>query len=188
MSIPELIIKSIKTKIRLLKDKEQLFLINSTSNLIIKALKNGNKILIAGNGGSAADAQHFAAELAGKFIRNNRKPLPAIALTANSSTITALGNDFGYENVFLKQIEALGNKGDILFLISTSGNSMNLIKAVRLAKEKNLTTISLLGNNGGRLKQISDLSIIVPSENTQNIQEAHILIIHIICEAIENAF
>ena len=188
MNTQKLILESIKTKLEILKDKEKLRLIQNIGEHCVKTLRNGNKILIAGNGGSAADAQHFAAELAGKFTRSDRKPLPAIALTTNTSIITAIGNDFGYDKVFTKQIEALSRKGDVFFGISTSGNSDNLVKAAGYAKNKGLTTIGLLGNNGGRLKEFCDFSFVVPTDNTQNIQEAHIMLIHIICQFIDDAF
>ena len=156
-------------------------------NRIITALKLGRKVLIAGNGGSAADAQHFAAELAGKFVYE-RKGLPAMALTANSSIITAIGNDFGYEYVFSRQVEGFGQQGDIFVGISTSGNSQNLIQAMQSAKNIGLTTVGLLGKDGGSMKDLCDLKLVVPSHNTQHIQEAHIVIIHELCALIDNAF
>jgi D-sedoheptulose 7-phosphate isomerase len=148
------------------------------------ALENGKKILLVGNGGSAADAQHIAAELVGRFLKR-RKGLAAIALTTDTSAITAISNDFGFEKVFSRQVEALGHEGDVLIAISTSGNSENIIQAVIHAKMMGIETIGLLGNDGGQLKKICNFNIIVHSEVTARIQEAHILIGHILCEYIE---
>lgn len=155
--------------------------------LLIKTIKNGKKIIICGNGGSAADAQHFAAELSGKF-RYNRKPLPAISLTTNTSALTAISNDFGFEKVFERQLESIGNEGDVLIGISTSGNSENIINAVRKAKKLGIYSIGLLGKNGGKLKDLVDLAIIVPSDETPRIQESHLVAYHTICEEVEKKF
>lgn len=165
----------------------QAALIKKVADEIISSLKKGGKIIIFGNGGSAADSQHMAAELIGRFNKEKR-PLPALALTTNTSILTAIGNDYGYEYSFSKQIEAFGKKGDIIFAISTSGNAKNVIEAVLMAKKTRLKTIGLSGKDGGRLSKIADLSVVVPSNNTARIQEAHITIIHIICELIEKAF
>jgi D-sedoheptulose 7-phosphate isomerase len=173
--------ENIEVKKKLLNNIEK---IDEIVKVIIDTYKKGNKILICGNGGSAADAQHFAAELVGRY-KLERKGLPAIALTTDSSNLTAIGNDYGFETVFSRQVEALGNSGDILVSISTSGNSKNCINAINLAKEKGLKTISLLGKSGGLMKEISDISLVVPSDNTPRIQETHILIIHTICELLE---
>lgn len=181
------ILASIETKLKLASDKEFLLELEKIGTRMITALKMGRKILIAGNGGSAADAQHFAAELAGQFI-HKRKGLPVIALTANSSITTAIGNDFGYEYIFSRQLEGLGQEGDIFVGISTSGNSLNLIHAMSSAKNNGLVTVGLLGKEGGQLKNYCDLKLIVPSDNTQYIQEAHIMIIHELCSLIDNAF
>ena len=178
---------SVEMKLKIASDKEFLTELERIGGQMITALKLGRKILIAGNGGSAADAQHFAAELAGKFV-HERKGLPAIALTTNSSIITAIGNDFGYEYVFSRQIEGLGQAGDIFVGISTSGNSLNLVHAMDTAKQHGLTTIGLLGKSGGDLKDLCDLTLIVPSDSTQHIQEAHIMIIHELCFLIDEAF
>ncbi len=148
------------------------------------ALENGKKIMIVGNGGSAADAQHIAAELVGRFLKK-RKGLAAIALTTDTSAITAISNDFGFDKVFSRQIEALGQEGDVLLAISTSGNSENIIQSVIQSKLMGIETIGLLGNNGGQLAKLCNFSIIVPSDVTARIQEAHILIGHILCESIE---
>lgn len=160
--------------------------INSSAELIINAFKNGKKVLVCGNGGSAADAQHFVAELIMRFEKN-RAPLPAIALTTDSSVLTACSNDFGYECVFEKQVQALGQEGDVFIGISTSGNSPNVINAVKVAKQKNIKTVLFLGKDGGKLKNMAcDSNIIVPSNITARIQEVHITIIHILCNLIES--
>ncbi len=186
-AIKRSILASIETKLKLVSDKEFLRELEIIGSRMITALKMGRKILIAGNGGSAADAQHFAAELAGKFV-HVRKGLPAIALTTNSSIITAIGNDFGYEHVFSRQVEGLGRKSDILVGISTSGNSLNLIYAMKVAKENGLITVGLLGRDGGHMINLCDLKLVVPSQSTQHIQEAHIMIIHELCSLIDDAF
>ena len=154
---------------------------------IIKAFKAKTKLLIFGNGGSAADAQHFAAELAGRF-KKERKALPAIALTTDTSALTALGNDYGFEIVFSRQVEALAAKGDILVGISTSGNSANVIKALETGKKLGCLCYGLTGNNGGKMNNCCDLNIVIPGQNTPRIQEAHIFIIHTLCQLIEDEF
>jgi len=159
--------------------------IDKSINLIIDCLKKGNKIILFGNGGSAADAQHIAAEFIGRF-NINRKSLPAIALTSNSSTITALANDFSFDTIFSRQCESLVSKDDIAIGISTSGNSLNVEKAIITCKNKGAITIALLGNNGGSIKKYVDLPIIVNSSSTPHIQEIHRMIYHIICEIVEN--
>lgn len=159
--------------------------IAKAANLTVRTYKRGNKILLCGNGGSAADCQHIAAELVGRF-KKERRALPAIALTTNTSILTAVANDYWYDFLFARQIEALGDKGDILFVFSTSGESTNIIRAVEIAKSLKLKTIGLLGGTGGRLKKIVDLPIIIPSQSPDRIQEAHITIGHIICDIVEN--
>ncbi len=154
---------------------------------IISAFKNNGKVLFFGNGGSAADSQHIAAEFIGRF-KKERRSLPAIALTTDSSILTCLGNDYSFDVIFARQIEGLGQKGDIAFGISTSGHSKNVIEAVKKAKEKGLKTISLSGGDGGALAQLTDISIVVPSKNTARIQESHICIAHTICELVEDQF
>ena len=181
MSVKNLISDHIETA-KNLNEKD----ITKIADLIVTSYKKGGKLLIAGNGGSAADAQHFTAELVGRFIKE-RKGLPAIALTTNSSNVTAIGNDYGFEHVFERQVEALGKKEDVLVVISTSGNSKNLIKAVEKAKLQGLTTIALLGKEGGKLKGMCNHELIVPSMDTQRIQEMHILIIHLVCGIIEDS-
>jgi len=155
---------------------------------LVSSFKNGKKLLLCGNGGSAADCQHIATEFVIRLSHNLQRPaLPALALTTDSSNLTAGGNDIGFENVFARSIEGLGNNGDVLFAISTSGNSKNIIKAVEKAKEKKIFTIGFLGGSGGKLKDIVDLPIIIPSSNTQRIQEGHITVAHIICELVEDS-
>ena len=158
--------------------------IEKAANIIIASLKSGGKVLIFGNGGSAADSQHMAAELVGRF-KKERKAMPAIALTTNTSILTALSNDYSYDICFKRQIEALGQKGDIAIGISTSGTAKNVIEAVNKSKEMGIETLAITGKDGGRLKDAADLSIIVKSNDTARIQETHILIIHILCELIE---
>lgn len=155
------------------------------SKLAVETLKNGNKILICGNGGSAADAQHFAAELTGRY-KTERRGLPGIALTTDTSALTAIGNDYGYDRVFDRQVEALASTGDLLIGISTSGNSTNVINALNLAKQMNCKTIGLTGRDGGKMNSLCDINIVVPSNDTPRIQEMHILFIHIICQIIDN--
>ena len=157
------------------------------SDLILPLFSSGGKILICGNGGSAADAQHIAAEFVGRY-RIERPALPAIALSTDSSALTAISNDYGYEQVFSRQIEALGSKGDILLCISTSGNSLNIIKAIEAATAKKMRTITFLGNGGGELKNKGDYEFIVESSITARIQEAHIFLAHNLCELIDNKF
>lgn len=150
----------------------------------VEAVRNGNRILFCGNGGSAADAQHLAAELVGRLVRD-RRALPALALTTDSSALTAIGNDYGFDEVFARQVEGLGRSGDVLVAISTSGNSPNVIRAVEVAKPMGITTVGLLGRNGGRLGPMVDLPIVVPAEETARIQEAHIFLGHVLCALIE---
>lgn len=160
--------------------------IKKSINILVTSFKNGNKLLICGNGGSAADSQHIAAELISSFRSDFMRPsLPAIALTTDTSMLTAYSNDFGYEGVFARQVEGLGKKGDVLIGLSTSGNSKNVVKAFEEAKTKGLHTIALTGHTGGKLKELADVSIVVPSAETPRIQESHILIYHIICDLVE---
>ncbi len=161
--------------------------IKEVSKVIANALKNGNKVLIFGNGGSAADAQHIAAELTGRY-KKERIALPAIALTTDTSAITAISNDYGYDRLFERQVEAFCKKGDIVIGISTSGNSKNVINGLLRAKELNGITISLSGSGGGEMREISDYNLIVPSNNTPRIQEMHILIGHILCAGVDREF
>lgn len=158
----------------------------STIELLVQAFKDGRKLLLCGNGGSAADGQHIATELMIRLSHDiNRPALPAIALTTDTSTLTAGGNDIGFENVFARSVEGLGNEGDVLIAISTSGNSANVIKAVEKAKTKKMKVIGFLGGSGGKLKNMVDLSVTIPSNNVQRIQEGHITVAHIILELVE---
>jgi D-sedoheptulose 7-phosphate isomerase len=158
----------------------------AVADLIVDAFKNGNKLLLCGNGGSAADCQHIAAELVIRLSHKIKRPaLPAIALTTDTSLLTAGGNDIGFDNVFARSVGGLGNKGDVLLGISTSGNSINIIKSIEMAKSKGMKTVAFLGGNGGKIKSIIDQSIVIPSANVQRIQEGHITVAHIICEIIE---
>ncbi len=153
---------------------------------IINAFNNKKKVLICGNGGSAADAQHIATELVIRMTKPNRPALPAIALTTDTSMLTAGGNDIGFENVFARQVEALGTAGDVLIAISTSGKSENVNRAVAEAKKHGMTVIGFLGKDGGASKTLVDIPIIIPSNDTQRIQEGHITVAHILCGIIEN--
>ncbi len=164
------------------KLREELFCQQSLE----KTIRNDHKLLIAGNGGSAADAQHFAAELVGRF-QVNRRALPCIALTTDTSNLTAIGNDFGFREIFARQVEALGRAGDVFIGISTSGNSENIIAAVEEAKQQNMTTIGLLGRDGGKLAGMVHHSVIVPHDVTARIQEAHIFILHYWADCIERS-
>lgn len=155
-------------------------------DVMMKAFNEKKKVLICGNGGSAADAQHIATELVIRMNKANRPPLAAIALTTDSSMLTAGGNDIGFENIFARQVEALGNNGDVLLAISTSGKSENVNRAINEAKKRGMTVIGLLGKDGGSTKSIADIPIIIPSNDTQRIQEGHITISHIICGILEN--
>jgi len=158
--------------------------VSSAAAYMKKALMNGNKLLLCGNGGSASDAQHFVAELVGRFERE-RRALPAVALTTDSSVLTALSNDYGYDTIFSRQVEALGKPGDVLLGISTSGNSRNVILAVESAKGIGMKTIGLLGSGGGELAKLVDIPVIVPHNVTARIQEAHIFILHFWAACIE---
>jgi len=161
--------------------------IASACEVTVETVKRGNKVLLCGNGGSAADAQHIAAEFTGRY-KTERDALPAIALTTDTSALTAIGNDYGFDAVFSRQVEAYANKGDLLVGISTSGNSENVIKAFEKAKKKGCFCMALSGRDGGRMKELADLNIIIPSSDTPRIQEMHILIGHIICQAVDDAF
>ncbi len=159
-------------------------LIEKAANTVESALRNGKKVLLAGNGGSASQAAHIAAEFTGRY-KIERKALPGIGLAADLSAVTAIANDYGYDYVFSRQLEGLGSEGDVFIALSTSGNSQNLINALNAAKKKKILSISLLGKDGGRMKGMADAEIIVPSANTPRIQECHLMILHIICEVVE---
>jgi D-sedoheptulose 7-phosphate isomerase len=186
MNLKIAIQESIETKKRLLENKEVMHAIEQAVQLCIAQLKDGNKIYLCGNGGSAADAQHIAAELSGRFYYD-RKPLPAEALHVNTSFLTAVANDYDFTQVYSRMVAAFGNSGDVLIGISTSGNSANVLNALETAKKKDMATIGLTGANGGQLNGMSDICVKVPSSNVARIQEAHILIGHILCEEIEKA-
>lgn len=178
--------QSFITKKALLENETNISLIEKICEKAIEIYKNGNKIILAGNGGSAADAQHIAGELVSRFYFD-RPGLPAIALTTDTSILTAIGNDYGYEKLFSRQIEANGNSGDLFIGISTSGNSLNILKAIATCKNKGIITVGLTGETGDKLFEICDFCIKVPSKETPRIQESHILIGHIICAIVENA-
>jgi len=161
--------------------------IQQLAQRLIQSYQQGAKLLLCGNGGSAADAQHIAAELVGRFL-HERQALPAIALNVNDASLTAIANDYGYAHLFARQVEAYGQAGDILIGISTSGNSANVIAACKTAKQQGLYTVGLTGADGGKLKQSCDTCLCVPSNNTPRIQEMHILIGHILCQLVENAY
>jgi D-sedoheptulose 7-phosphate isomerase len=163
------------------------FLCEAVSNavdIVASSLAAGGLLLVAGNGGSAADAQHIVAELTGRFLRD-RRPLRALALHANTSALTAIGNDYGYEHVFAREVSAHGRPGDVLLAISTSGNSQNLVRAIEAARQKKVTVIGLTGESGGQMRAACDLCLCVPSKSTPRIQEMHILIGHTICQFLE---
>jgi len=183
-TIAKLLRDSIAVKQQLLADEATLILIADVAQRCIDALRRGNKILLAGNGGSASDAQHIAAELVGRFEKD-RPGLPAMALTTNASQLTALSNDYGYEAVFSRQLQALGKEGDVFFALSTSANSANVVNAAEVAKAQGLVTVGMTGESGGKLETLCDVCIKVPSSNTARIQEAHITIGHIVCAHIE---
>lgn len=177
--------ESSEVKLKILRECREDIL--KAVDLIKDAFKNGKKLLLIGNGGSAADCQHIATEFVVRLSHTLQRPaLPAIALTTDTSNLTAGGNDIGFENIFARNLEGLGNEGDVLLAISTSGNSVNIIKAVDKAEKKNIKVIGFLGGSGGKLKSLVDLSVIIPSSNTQRIQEGHITVAHIICELVEN--
>ena len=162
-------------------------MIEEAVNLIVDCYRSGGKVMICGNGGSAADSQHIAAELIGRFKRE-RRSLPAIALSTDTSVLTSLANDYSFDDVFARQVEGLGCGGDILIMISTSGNSVNVLKAGCRARELGIKTIALLGGDGGKIAEHADLAMIVRSRDTARIQEGHTLIYHIICDLVEEAF
>jgi D-sedoheptulose 7-phosphate isomerase len=182
--VSEAIRQSVLVKEKMLADADILRTIGEIADTCSQALCDGHKILFCGNGGSAADAQHLAAELSGRFYFD-RKPLAAEALTVNSSFLTAVANDYSFEEVFARLVEGNGHEGDVLIGLSTSGNSQNVIRAFQAAHKKSIITIGLTGESGGKLAQLSDFIIRVPSADTPRIQEAHIMIGHIICELIE---
>lgn len=161
-------------------------MIAETVTLLVETFTHGGKLLVMGNGGSAADAQHFVAEIVGRF-KMERRGLPAIALSTDTSILTAIGNDYGFDMVFKRQVEALAGPSDLVVGISTSGNSPNVLLALELAREKGCRTVGLLGKDGGSIKNVCDLALIVPTNDTPRVQEGHITIIHIVCDLLEKA-
>ena len=186
-TIEQLLSESIAVKTRLLQDRKTLAELEQVAQLCLEALKRGNKILFAGNGGSASDAQHIAAELVGRF-ELDRAALPAIALTTNTSQLTAIANDYGYESLFSRQVQGMANKGDVFFGLSTSGNSANVVAAVKQCRQQGVSTVAMTGAGGGQMADLCDFSLRMPSDNTARIQEAHITVGHILCALIEAGY
>lgn len=182
--IKQQIKSSFETKQKIYSDDNLINIITDVAHECVKVYKNNKKTILAGNGGSAADAQHIAAELVGRY-GFDRDALASLALTTDTSNLTAIGNDYGYDKIFSRQLEGMGQNGDIFIGISTSGNSLNVINAFKSAKKKGITTVALVGRDGGEMAKIADLSIVVPSNDTPRIQESHILIGHILCDIIE---
>ena len=182
--IKDQIKKSYETKQAIYENEDLLDKIEEVAQKCIDLYRTDKKTMLAGNGGSAADAQHIAAELVGRY-GFDRPSIPSLALTTDTSNLTAIGNDYGYEQVFSRQLEGMGQEGDIFIGISTSGNSVNIIKAFESAKKKNIMTVALTGRDGGEMAKMADIALIVPSNATPRIQESHILIGHIICDIIE---
>ncbi len=182
--IRNIIQASIDTKQRLLADKSLIERIETVTSVIAQAFKNGNKVLFCGNGGSAADAQHLAAEFSGRFY-TDRDPLPSEALHCNSSYMTAVANDYSYDIVYSRIIKGTGKPGDVLVALSTSGNSVNIINAIEQAKKVGMITVGMTGETGGKMKAICDQLLNVPSNDTPRIQESHIMVGHIICQLVE---
>ncbi len=185
--VKSIISESISVKSNLLGDEELLARVSEIVDKMVAALRKGNRIYFCGNGGSAADAQHLAAEFSGRFYID-RDALPAEALHCNTSYLTAVANDYSYDVVYARLIKGLGNKGDFLLGLSTSGNSTNIVKAFEVAREKGIITVGLTGESGGQMKELSDYLLNVPSKNTPRIQESHILLGHIICELVEEKY
>jgi D-sedoheptulose 7-phosphate isomerase len=187
IKISKIIQSSIDVKQQILKDTDLLKKIDNISDLITKAFKDGKRVYFCGNGGSAADAQHLAAEFSGRFY-TDRDALPAEALHCNSSYLTAVANDYSYDMVYARLIKGIGQKGDFLVGLSTSGNSGNIIKAFEIAREKGIHTVGFTGETGGKMKELSDHLINVPSKDTPRIQESHIMLGHIICQLVEERY
>ena len=182
--IKDQIKKSYETKQAIYENEALLNKIEEVAQMCVELYKGDKKTILAGNGGSAADAQHIAAELVGRY-GFDRPSIPSLALTTDTSNLTAIGNDYGYDQVFSRQLEGMGQAGDIFIGISTSGNSVNIIKAFESAKKKGITTVALTGRDGGEMAKMADVALVVPSNSTPRIQESHILIGHIICDIIE---
>jgi len=182
--IKDQIKKSYETKQVIYENEDLLNKIEEVTQKCVALYRGNKKTILAGNGGSAADAQHIAAELVGRY-GFDRPSIPSLALTTDTSNLTAIGNDYGYDQVFSRQLEGMGQEGDIFIGISTSGNSINIIKAFESAKKKGILTVALTGNDGGKMAKLADIALVVPSDSTPRIQESHILIGHIICDIIE---
>lgn len=178
--------KSIKVKSDIIKNTKLLSKIENLTNEVLRSIKNGGKIIFCGNGGSFADSQHLAAEFVSR-LRFDRAPLPSIALGTNSSNITAIANDYGYEEVFSREIISLGKETDVFIPISTSGNSQNILKAIKSAKDMKIKVIGLSGKDGGQMKKLCDV-LLMPSKSTEKIQESHIMIGHIVCSIVEHEY
>ena len=185
--IKSIIQSSIDTKQRVLQDENLLQTICDTVEVLVNAFKNNKRVYFCGNGGSAADAQHLAAEFSGRFYKD-RKALPAEALHCNTSYLTAVANDYSFEDIYARLIDGIGETGDVLVGLSTSGNSPNIIKALEIAREKQMVTIGFTGETGGKMKSICDHLINIPSTDTPRIQECHIMVGHIICEIVEEKY
>jgi D-sedoheptulose 7-phosphate isomerase len=185
--IKKIIQASINVKENILNDDRLLLAVNDAVNVIVNAFEKGNKVLFCGNGGSASDAQHLAAEFSGRFY-TDRDALPAEALHCNTSYITAVANDYSYDVIYSRLIKGIGKPGDVLVGLSTSGNSKNIVNAFEVAKEKEMLTIGFTGSTGGKMKKLSDVLINVPSDDTPRIQESHITLGHIICQFVEEIY
>jgi D-sedoheptulose 7-phosphate isomerase len=179
--------QSIETMTRVLNDEAIHTAVVEAGRVTADAMKQGRKLMVCGNGGSAADAQHLVAEFVSR-LTIDRPALRAVALTTDTSILTAIGNDYSYDNVFERQVEALGQAGDVLLAISTSGNSRNCVKALKLAKSMGLITVAYTGNNGGAMSELADLNVIIPSDTTMNIQESHLALEHIFCMVVERFY
>ena len=182
--ISDILNESFNNLQKIINDKGLITEIEIVTKKVIQAFKHGNKLLLCGNGGSASDAQHIAAELSGRFNKE-RKPLYAEALHVNSSYMTAVSNDYGFESTYSRMLEAIGKKGDILIALSTSGNSENVVNAVKMANSLDMLSVGMSGATGGKIKELCQHNIIIPSSNTARIQEAHIIVGHIFCQIIE---
>ena len=185
--IKKIIKASIDTKQSVLQNEGLLKTIAASVDLIVNAFRNGNRVYFCGNGGSAADAQHLAAEFSGRFY-TDRKALPAEALHCNTSYLTAVGNDYGFDEIYSRLIDGIGEKGDVLVGLSTSGNSPNILKALKTAKKKEMITIGFTGKSGGEMRTLCDHLINIPSTDTPRIQESHIMVGHIICQLVEEKY
>jgi len=179
--------QSIETMQKVLADDQIHDAVVRAGEITAEAMKSGRKLMVCGNGGSAADSQHLVAEFVSR-LTVDRPALRSVALTTDTSILTAIGNDYDYSNVFERQVEALGNPGDVLLAISTSGNSKNCVKALKLAREMGIHTVSYTGNNGGAMKDLSDINVVIPSSTTMNIQESHLALEHIFCMVVERCY